>query len=275
MHLSLDGDEKTQTNFHNGYGNYGTFDNCSFIDIRVHDFPHYGFDPHHNPYAKTPTQHITIADSLSDHNGMDGLTTDTCNRSLFKNNILDANARHGINVCTGATSNEYRNNLITNNGANGIVIQPGGNLSTVSKEHIIKNNIISNNKVDGILILYSKKNEIKNNLINANGRYGIMLYSTSDNHLVANILQDNSQNKLPYYSGIFLSNDGVVNTTYNQISKNKLINSSSTIYKFGIAEFNNLSDYNKVTDNFFQNVKIPISLQGANSIRKDNIYTDT
>ena len=274
MHLSLDGNKQAGTNYKNSYGNFGTYDNSSFIDIRVHDFPHYGFDPHHNSDSQTATEYLTITDSLTDHNDVDGLTTDTCNHSLFKNNIIDGNGRHGINVCTGATNNEYLNNVITNNGGNGIVIQPGSITSNVSNGHVIQNNVIADNKNDGIFIKYSQDNQISNNVINNNGRFGIMLFSSSNNHLVSNKLEDNSQRKLPSYSGILLFADDSAYSSHNEITNNKLINTNPAIYKFGIGESNKFNDFNQIIDNFFQNIKVPISLKGENSIAKDNVSTN-
>lgn len=352
LHMALDGNKGGGTNIDNSYGNFGTYWDSSFEDMRVHDFPHYGFDPHQNQDANISSYRVTIKDSLADHNDIDGMTTDSCIDSIFKNNILDFNGRHGINIVTGTSNSSYLNNIASNNGANGITIQPGTDLSIVSNNNILNGNIIQNNLGSGIyayltqgtqiinntiakngkygiqvrfsssnvingntisensqstldtydgiavqsdnsLNLFSNNNMINNNIIQKNsgsglyiyltqgtqitnnnitlnGKYGIHLRSDTYNIASGNTVTDNSQGLFGGYAGIYLANDAVVYSTYNQIFQNFVSASTPTTYKFGIAESSTGDDYNTVTLNTIQGVSVPIRMKGLNSTATSN-----
>lgn len=274
LHMSLDGNKEQGTSYHNDYGTFGTYTNSSFEDMRIHDFPHYGFDPHHNPYANIPTMNILIEESLSDHNVVDGMTTDTCIYSIFRRNIIDSNGRHGINVCTGANHNTYLNNIITNNGANGIVIQPGSNLNLVSNEHSVIGNEIQGNQGIGVLLYRTRENQIENNLISSNGKHGVDIHSSSNNKIYHNTLIDNSQKKPGFYRAIFLSDDLEKYSVYNEIIGNDLLSTVPAISKTGIAESNENNDFNVVRKNKLKGFKFPILIRGLHSISKDNEVVD-
>lgn len=352
LHMSLDGNVGGGTGSKDSYGNFGTYQDSSFEDLRIHDFHKYGFDPHQNQDALVNTYRLTIKDSLVDHNGMDGMTTDGCSDSIFSNNVLDANARHGINIVTGSTNNVYLNNLASNNGSNGITIQPGGDSSPVSNNNtlngntikgnsgsgiyvyraqgtqvinntvkengkygiqvrfsssnlvdnnivtdnaknisdtydgiavqsdrtlneysnnnIINNNFIQKNTGSGIYVYLAQGTQMTNNTITQNGRYGIQLKSTTYNIASGNSVTNNSQSLLGGYVGIYLANDAVVFSTYNQILQNIVSSSTPTTYKFGIAESGTSDNYNTVTLNTIQGVNVPIRMKGPNSTATGN-----
>lgn len=272
LHLALDGNSANGTTFTNDYGNFGTYADSSFEDMRVHDFPHYGFDPHHNPYASNAaTLRIKIKDSLTDHNAVDGMTTDTCLNSTFTNNIIDSNSRHGINSVTGASGNVYSYNLVTNNGANGITVQPGSDLSLTSDSNTLVNNIVFGNVGVGIFVYRATGTQIINNKVSLDGQYGIRLRSSTQTEVSANSVHDDSQSKANGYNAISMDDDGVVYSTYNRIEQNLVSALSPTLYHFGIAEAQAADNYNSVLNNTIQGIAVPIRLKGPNSVSSGNV----
>ncbi|MCC5627613.1 right-handed parallel beta-helix repeat-containing protein [Nostoc sphaeroides CHAB 2801] len=269
-HMSLDGNKGNGTNYTNGYANFGTYGDSSFDNMRVHDFPHYGFDPHEQSDTGTPTLRLTIKDSLADHNAVDGMTTDTCVDSIFVNNVVDANTRHGINIVTGAKNNIYLNNVVTNNGANGITVQPGSTLSRVSNENKLLGNIVKFNKADGIYVYLAKLTEIKDNVVALNAKYGIRNRSSSYSTITGNIVDDNGQGSFNTYPAIYLHGDAVVFSTNNLLQNNLVRASALNRYKWGIAEGDVKDDYNKIDSNTIQSVNIPFRLKGLNSTNTNN-----
>jgi parallel beta-helix repeat protein len=270
LHLSLDGNKGNGTNYTNGYGNFGTYGDSSFDDMRVHDFPHYGFDPHEQADTATPTLRLTIKDSLTDHNAVDGMTTDTCVDSIFVNNVVDANTRHGINIVTGAKNNIYSNNVVTNNGANGITIQPGSDLTTVSNENKVLGNIVKFNKADGIYLYLAQLTQIKDNVVALNANYGIRNRSSSYSTITGNTVDDNGQSSYNNYPGIYFHGDTVVFSTNNLLKNNLVRSSSLNRYRWGIAEGEARDDYNTIDSNTIQNVGVPFRLKGPHSTNTNN-----
>lgn len=270
LHMSLDGNKGNGTNSINGYGNFGTYTDSSFEDMRVYDFPHYGFDPHEQADTGTPTLRLTIKDSLTDHNAVDGMTTDSCVDSIFVNNVVDANTRHGINIVTGAKNNIYLNNVVTNNGANGITVQPGSDLTTVSNENKVLGNIVKFNKADGIYLYLAQLTEIKDNVVALNGKYGIRNRSSSSSAITGNTVDDNGQSDYNNYPAIYLHGDAVVFSTNNLVQNNLVRASTLNRYRWGIAEGEVRDDYNTIDGNTIQNVNIPFRLKGPHSTNTNN-----
>lgn len=270
LHMSLDGNKGNGTNYTNGYANFGTYSDSSFEDLRVHDFPHYGFDPHEQSDTGTPTVRLTIKDSLTDHNAVDGMTTDTCIDSTFVNNVVDSNTRHGINIVTSSQNNTYMNNVVTNNGSNGITVQPGSNLTRTSNGNKLIGNIVKLNKADGIYVYRAERTEIKDNTVSDNGKYGIRNRASSYSIITGNIVDDNGQLALNSYPGIYLHGDTERFSTNNLIQTNLVRASRPDRYKWGIAEGAASDDYNTVDGNTIQRVSIPFRLKGVHSTNTNN-----
>ncbi|NJP12180.1 MAG: hypothetical protein HC866_24195 [Leptolyngbyaceae cyanobacterium RU_5_1] len=269
LHMSLDGNKSGGTSYTNSYGNFGTYVDSSFEDLRVHDFPHYGFDPHENSEAGQPTIRLTIKDSLADHNNVDGLTIDNCLDSLFFNNILDSNGRHGINIVTAATNNMVRNNVANNNGGNGIVIQPGGELSRTSDSNFLINNVVQSNRLSGILVQLAQNTQVSGNTVTGNAQHGIRLRGSSLSSVSNNIFDDNGQAAVDQYFGVyvddFISGGSVVPSTNNTVQNNS-IRSATTRYRNGIKERSRLDDFNIYANNIISGtVRAPFQIQGPNS----------
>ena len=273
LHMALDGNRANGTSTKNSYGNFGTYADSSFEDMRVHDFPHYGFDPHENTYANAATLRIMIKDSLSDHNSVDGMTTDMCLNSSFTNNVIDSNDRHGINIVTSANANTYSNNMVTNNGANGVMLQPGSDLSTTSDYHVVINNVIRGNKGAGISLYRATGTQILNNKISVDGQYGIRVRSSSRTEISGNTIHDDSQSNPGGYNAVYMDDDGVVYSTYNRVEQNVVFQTTPGLYHFGIAEKQTPDNYNSVLNNTIQGIgtKASIRLKGPNSVSSGNI----
>jgi parallel beta-helix repeat protein len=267
MHMSLDGNKDGGTDYADSYGNYGTYIDSSFEDLRVHDFPHYGFDPHENYYTGTSTVRLTIANSLSDHNAVDGLTTDDCQDSTFTGNILDSNGRHGINIVTATSNSLFEDNISTNNGSTGITVQPGSSdLSQVPDGNILRNNIVQSNVRSGIYVYRSRNTQITGNTIENNGYHGIQIRSSVFSTVSDNLIDNNGQFANDKYYGVYLDNDGTVFSTNNLVENNIIRSTASIRYRNGIIERSSQDDYNIYRSNTISGtVRAAIVLRGPNS----------
>ena len=270
LHMSLDGNKGNGTNFTNGYANFGTYQDSSFVDVRAHDFPHYGFDPHEQSDTGTPTVRLTIKDSLADHNAVDGMTTDTCIDSTFIDNVVDSNTRHGINIVTSSQTNTYMNNVVTNNGSNGITVQPGSDLTRTSNGNKLIGNTVKFNQADGIYIYRAANTEVSGNIVASNGKYGIRNRASTLSIITGNTIDDNGQLAANTYPAIYLHGDTVVFSTNNLIQNNLVRASTPDRYKWGIAEGEARDDYNTFDSNTIQGVNIPFRLKGLNSTNTNN-----
>ena len=266
-HMSLDGNKDQGTDYSDSYGNYGTYIDSSFKDIRIHDFPHYGFDPHENYYTGTPTVRLSITESLADHNAVDGITTDNCLDSRFADNISDSNGRHGINIVTASRNNLFENNIATQNGGNGITLQPGSsNLSRTSDSNQLLNNIASDNYLAGIYTYRASNLLLSGNTVANNRYHGIRLRGVSNSIVESNLSENNSQELNDRYSGIYLDNDGTVFSTQNQVRSNLIRSAGSKRHRHGISEKNTGDDFNTYSNNSISgSVRAPIKLVGPNS----------
>ncbi|MFB2938926.1 right-handed parallel beta-helix repeat-containing protein [Aerosakkonemataceae cyanobacterium BLCC-F154] len=256
-HLKLDGNKKNQTTTRNAYGNYGTYGNSTFEDLRVTNFAYYGFDPHENSYAPVPTVALTIKDSLADHNGQDGITIDNLEYSLVADNISDSNKRHGINVVTATQYTNFFNNVTTNNGTggsgNGITVQPGAiDLSRTSDYNLFEGNISRYNKTSGIYSYLGKNNEYRNNIVEYNSTYGIRLRSSSYNTVNGNQLLNNSQAVKGGYSEIYIDDDTTTFSTENIVEGNLIVNDPIDQAKWGIGEKSISNSGNTLIGNIIQ-----------------------
>lgn len=279
MHLVLDGNKARSPYFISSVGNYGTYVNSSFEDIRAHDFPRYGLDPHESIFESdtprdskitTPTSGLVIKDSLIDHNDQDGIVFEKTVDSIITGNIIDSNGRHGINIVAESLGNEIYSNVISNNLGNGVTIQPGQDVFRLSNSNHVHDNLIQHNAKNGIHLFRTSNTMINQNVINNNGWYGIHLLASSNNKISENILNNNSRIAQGSYAGINLSGDEKIFSTKNLISKNHLETLKPTTYKFGIVEHDAQNDFNQILKNSLININKPIRLKGSHSIEIGN-----
>lgn len=271
-HIALDGNKANQTSTINAYGNFGTYRDSSFEDLRVHNFAYYGFDPHENSAAGVPTTKLTIKNSLADNNGEDGITVDNCEDSLFVNNITDANRRHGFNIVTASGNNTFLNNVATYNGGNGFVIQSGTELERTSDGNKLIGNISKFNMGAGILNYLGSDTEIIGNVVTDNSLQGIRLRSVSDNTVRGNLLLNNSQLENSRYDEISLDNNVTpllttepVYSTNNSVTYNRIVNNKTVRARYAINERSTSENDNILAGNTFDGTLRGIRLQGADS----------
>ncbi|MFB2881942.1 right-handed parallel beta-helix repeat-containing protein [Floridanema aerugineum] len=270
-HMSWDGNKANQTSSKNAYGNFGFYQDSSFEDLRVHSFKYYGLDPHENSDAKVPTQRLTIKDNLADRNGQDGITLDNIVNSVVEGNISDANTRHGINLVTDSENNMIRNNVVTNNGFRGIVVQSGSEKERTSDNNILEGNTVKFNQRDGIYLELAKGTKLENNIVEENGQSGIHLKGASNSTISENELLNNSQSRHRGYGEILVNH--YLNTTTNQTTystnnvaqNNTILNNKSVVAKYGIEEKAPGNDYNSYQDNTIQGTYKTSRIQGLNS----------
>ncbi|MBE9227385.1 right-handed parallel beta-helix repeat-containing protein [Phormidium sp. LEGE 05292] len=270
-HMSWDGNKANQTTDKNAYGNFGTYQDSSFEDLRVFNFKHYGLDPHENSDAGQSTIRLTVKDNLADHNDVDGITIDDCQNSTITNNISDSNGRHGINIVTGSHFNTISNNVVTNNGYRGIVVQSGSDKTTTSDDNTLVSNTVKFNKVDGIYVELANRTKIQDNISQENGQAGIHLKGASNSTISENELLNNSQSKNKGYSELLVNH--YLNTTTNQTTystnnvaeNNTILNNKSVVAKYGIEEKAPGNDYNIYKDNTIQGTYKTSRIQGLNS----------
>jgi Ca2+-binding RTX toxin-like protein len=87
-------------------------------NVEVSNCSRYGVDPHEQ------IANLTIRNSTSFNNKLDGFTLDYVQGGLIENNLAHGNGRHGFNVVTGSHDLALKDNRALGNGANGLVIQP-------------------------------------------------------------------------------------------------------------------------------------------------------
>jgi Ca2+-binding RTX toxin-like protein len=92
--------------------------NTTIDNVEVLECSRYGVDPHEQ------TTNLTIRNTISHDNGVDGFTLDYIEGGLVENCVAYDNGRHGFNVVTGTYDVVLRNNTAYGNAANGLVIQP-------------------------------------------------------------------------------------------------------------------------------------------------------
>lgn len=269
MHFAIDGNKSMNPYFQNNVGNFGTYLDSAFEDVRFHDFSRYGFDPHGIPIGPTTTKGLTIKECLADHNDQDGIVCDACEKVMITGNVVDANGRHGINIVTGSLENKIVANVISNNGRHGVTIQRGKAVTTLpSKMNDVEDNKIINNGFAGINIYLGQNNELLHNTIADNNNYEIILKSTSYNLVKDNLLK-NKKSKAKI--AIALIGEQLSPANHNLILNNKIGAEKEATYQIGINEVNGFVDFNLIQNNQFQYVPKPIRLAGAHSLASDNV----
>lgn len=263
--MRLDGNKANQFTKQNAYGTFGTHEDSSFVDVRITNFPYYGFDPHENSWVGKPTSRLLIKDCLADNNGQDGITIDNLKDSWIVGNIADSNYRHGINICTDADTNLFVGNVTSYNGGNGITIQPGTELERTSDSNRLIGNISKFNQKAGILAYLGQQNQIIGNAVTNNAEQGIRFRSATNSTIDGNIISNNSQSLHNKYDEIYLDNNAETFSTYNTISNNWIFSNTAIRSRYAISERSTSEDFNTLSGNFMQGTVKGVRLQGANS----------
>ena len=184
---------------------------------------------------------LTITNAGSDA-ADGGITVSGQYSPLVTNNIITQNLRNGISIAPGnSPSPLIAGNIISGNEVHGIFIY--GSTGSIDSSTILKNNVIINNGHDGIYCQGESNISplIVNNTIANNERNGIMLVMESNPIIINNIIWGNP-NSTFYFSG---------NTNYPQLSYNDIegsfpdegIDNGGNIYLNPLFVASNIDNY--------------------------------
>lgn len=157
-------------------------DNTITIDhVEVRNVTRYGFDPHEQ------TINLTISNSLSHDNGIDGFTLDFCSQVNLINNAAYNNGRHGFNIVTSSSHLTLLGNDAYGNGATGITIQTGDNeIRAWTHDVSISGGHIYNNGLDGISIRQTENATVTGVEAHGNGGNGISMWGVANGNMYGN-----------------------------------------------------------------------------------------
>jgi parallel beta-helix repeat protein len=163
--------------------------------------------------------------------------------------------------------------------ADNIIYRPSADgISTVgmSNSTIVGNTIAEagyeSGAGQGILVRLGYGVAIKGNSIRLSKHDGIRLSGSSFCIVEGNTIENSSQAANNTYRDIYISVDGVTNSTYNVIAGNTCRNVEANKPAYNIAESDSSQDYQMVESNILSGaVTRPLNLQGPNTIVKHNI----
>jgi parallel beta-helix repeat protein len=180
-----DGSGRTQTNI--------TIDN-----IEVKECTAYGVNPHEL------TNNLTIKNSVSHDNGLDGFVADGVVHGVYGNNVAYNNDHHGFNIQNASTDIILQNNAAFDNGLGltggaGIVVQRGDiprgaelEIAHGTDIQIIGGEYYGNSR-EGILVKLSDDVTISGASIHDNMRQGVRIEGSIDTVLKDSFISSNSQ----------------------------------------------------------------------------------
>ena len=253
----------------NGFapGKIGHDSNITLDRVEIKDCSGYGFDPHEQTF------NLTISNSVSHGNGLDGFVADFIVGGSYINNVAYDNDRHGFNIVTSSSNLLISNNIAYDNGATGIVVQRGSDDIAWVHDVTISNNTVYNNALEGVLLKLSNYISVLDNDIYGNGKNGIRLYGTDHNTISGNKIHDNSQSKLDAYEEIRIQSydetKGVsgnyYTSVYNTITNN-ILGDDDSDSNYGIRESADGTDYNTITLNIIKGYSVDaVVLAGSHS----------
>jgi parallel beta-helix repeat protein len=226
----------------NGYipGNPNGFDqNITLQRIEIKDCSGYGFDPHET------TINMTIRDSVSHGNGLDGFVADFQVDSVFENNVAYNNDRHGFNIVTSTNDFVLRNNVAYGNGSSGATIQRGSFDIPWPTNILLEGNRFYDNAREGVVIKMSSNVTVRDNDIFDNGGNGVRIQGGTGNIIENNRIYNNSQIGTGRFDEVrvegYDDTDGAAQETYaslnNQIINNVIYADGANRALYGVREF--------------------------------------
>ena len=179
-----------------------------------------------------------------------GLDLSHANGCMFEQNNILNNSRAGL---WGGTQNTIKNNIISDNGWDGIFCS--------SNSNFIENNSIIFNKGNGIQIQYCQGNIIKKNTIESNNKDGIeIIYRVQNNKIENNSISNNNGNGITMIGGTYGKNKKNI-ISYNMISNNS---------KFGIYISGGILSRNRANQIYYNeisyNIKGGIFVEGGKKV---------
>lgn len=274
--MTLDGNRSATDGkvdgFYTGYapGKNGKDSNVTVDGVEVKNCEGYGFDPHEQ------TEFLTIKNSVSHGNGLDGFVADFVYNSVYENNIAYNNDRHGFNVTTSTYHFELKNNKAYDNGSAGIVVQRGSEDIPLPKDIQINGGEYYNNAKEGILLRMADSVTMTGVNVHHNGTVGVRFYGASNSTLQDSTIENNSQSKHAGYPEVRLEDEAstskIFASLHNLIQGNTILADEIIRANYGVEERAGLTDYNTVSDNEISGVTKadPVLITGAHSVEDGN-----
>lgn len=201
--LTLDGNRAHTTGkvdgWFNGYapGQSGQDTDITLERVEIMNMSGYGFDPHEQ------TVSLTIRDSVSHGNGLDGFVADfILGDSVYENNVAYGNDRHGFNLVTSTEGITLRGNVAYGNGGSGIVLQRGSEDIPIVRDVTIEGGEVYGNAKEGIQVKITDNVIVRGVDIYENGTNGIRIYGGRDVVVENSHIFNNSQSKHNGYSEV-------------------------------------------------------------------------
>ena len=180
-----------------------------------------------------------------------------------------------VNANGGYYAFELRADGITLDGFHVTNSGPGGNkagIRVTSNNNIIRNNTVSGNKENGILLYKGSNNNMVSENTISNSNYGIHLESSSDNTVIDNIFANNGDgiHIVSSYNNIIEENALINNNYYgihlrfsnnNGITENEVTNSIVGIYLWNSNE--NVIEDNIVSGNSLHGIDLRNSISNT------------
>ncbi len=269
--LSLDGNRNNTNGKVDGFycgdipGGLLADQDVTLVRVEALNNQGYGFDPHEQ------TLRLTIRDSVSHHNGIDGFTADFNVDSVYSGNLAYANDRHGFNIVTSSNDLLMENNVSRDNGGGGITIQRG-TFDIPSPSNIeIRGGEISGNGLEGINILMSDNVLITCVSIHDNGTFGVRINGSShvtveNSTIIDNSTSPNGDHPIIQMSERYDSFTGTTFTaTHNLIVGNTLSGEATAPTNYGIREVGASTDHNQITGNAIDGARVTLLLVGPDT----------
>ncbi len=282
MHdLTIDGNRANVTGKIDGWFNGvkpGKTDadvNITLDHIEIKDCPSYGFDPHER------TINLTITNSISHGNGLDGFTLDFQIGAHIENNVAYDNDRHGFNIVTSTNNIQLINNIVYDNGSQGIMIQRGSDDIPVPNNILIQGGSIYGNVGDGIQINKSDRVTVDGVDIYDNGQRGVRIMGSIGSIIQNSHIHDNAQVKDGGYEEIRIQNyddtAGVSGRIYitkdTQILNNKIEDAGAFHASYAIREIADGTDYTTISNNLIWGTRKDFpALTGSHSVISDSPF---
>jgi len=148
-----------------------------------------------------------------------------------------------------------------------------GSINVMGKYTVITNNIFEKTYGNpAVLIDGGSYCNISNNIFKECKQEAIKLNKASHCIVANNDIYANGQEANNTYAAILLTDNGTTFSTYNIVNSNRIRSNTTNKPSYGIRENATGDDYNLVYGNIVTDcVTAQISLQGANSVRANNI----
>lgn len=236
------------------------------LRVEVSNMSAYGFDPHEQ------TVRLSIRDSVSHDNGLDGFTIDFTSDSELVGNVAYGNGRHGFNIVTSSSGIYLQDNIAYDNAGAGLVVQRGSEDRVSPSNVVVQGGEFFGNGREGILVQMSNDVTINGVDVHDNGRNGVRIYGSSNVTVSDSTIAGNSQSLNDGYAEILISS--YVDTTYgrvyaatgNVIENNTIADANGVLARFGVEERAGDTGFNILSGNTFgATARGAISLAGEQS----------